>query len=77
MVKKCEEEPKLFYKYINAKTKTKETIDKIVTEGKTYQTEEEISEIMNTSFKKVFTEEEDFEEPDLERLQGRLQEVRV
>ena len=32
---------------------------------------------MNTSFRNVFTVEEDFTEPDLERPQGGLQEVRV
>ena len=62
----CEEEPKLFYKYINGKITNKETIDKVRKEGRTYQTAEEISEIMNESFKTVFTEEEEFAEPSME-----------
>ena len=43
--------------------KCKETIDKIIKEVKTYQTAEELSEIMNESFKSVFTVEEQFIEP--------------
>ena len=40
--------------------KCKETIDKIIKGGKTYQTAEELSEIMNESFKSVFTVEGQF-----------------
>ena len=65
MVEKCENEPKLFFKYINGKMKSTETIDKIVKGGKTYQAAEELSEIMNESFKQVFTEEEAFTEPSM------------
>ena len=36
--------------------KCKKGIDKIVKVEKTYQTAEELSEIMNESFKSVFTE---------------------
>ena len=65
MVEKCENEPTLFYKYINGKMKSKETIDKIIKGGKTCQTTEELSEIMNESFKSVFTEEEAFTKPNM------------
>ena len=60
VVKKCGDEPKLFYKYVNGKMKCKETIDKIIKGGKTYQTAEELSEIMNDSFKSVFSVEGQF-----------------
>ena len=63
VVQKCVDEPKLFHKYVNGKMTSKGTIDKIIKEGVTYQTAEEISEIMNKSFKTVFMEEEEFTEP--------------
>ena len=77
VVDKCEEEPKLFYKYINGKITNKETIDKVRKEGRTYQTAEEISEIMNESFKTVFTVEEEFAEPSMEMPQTGMQEINV
>ena len=57
--------PKTIYKYINEKMKCKETIDKMINGEKTYQTAEELSEIMNESFKQIFTEEEAFTEPSM------------
>ena len=60
MVIKCKIESKHFYKYINEKTKCKETIDKIIKGEKIYQTAEGLSEIMNENFKSIFTEEETY-----------------
>ena len=77
VVEKCENEPKLFYKYINGKMKCKKGIDKIVKGEKTYQTAEELSEIMNESFKQVFTEEEAFTEPSMIEAQEGFKEVVV
>ena len=77
MVIKCENEPKLFYKYINGKMKYKETIDKIVKGEKTYQTAKELSEIMNKSFKFVFTEDKAFTEPNMAVMHEGFQEVVV
>ena len=77
VVEKCKEEPKLFYKYVNGKLTNKETIDKVKKEGRIYQTAEEISEIMNESFKTVFTIEEDFEEPSMEVPQGGMHKLEV
>ena len=54
VVEKCENEPKLFYRYINGKMTGKETIDKLTKEGRVYQTAEEMSELMNESFRSVF-----------------------
>ena len=34
VVEKCEKEPKLFYRYINGKMTSKETIDKLTKEGR-------------------------------------------
>ena len=50
--------------------KCKETIDKIIKGGKIYQTAEELSEIMNESFKSVFTVEGQFIEPNMTEAEG-------
>ena len=62
--------PKTIYKYINEKMKCKETIDKMINGEKTYQTAEELSEIMNKSFKSVFTVKGAFIEPNMTEAQG-------
>ena len=77
MVEKCGNEHKLFYQYINGKKKCKETIDKIEKAEKTYQTAEELSEIMNESFKSVFTVEGAFIEPNMTEIQEGFKEVVV
>ena len=78
MVEKCENEHKLFYKYFNGKMKRKETIDKIVKgEKTTYQIAEELSEIMNESFKSIFTEAGPFAEPNMAEAHEGFQEVVV
>ena len=58
VVQKCVDRPKLFHKYVNGKMTSKGMINKIIKEGITYQTAEEINEIMNKSFMTVFIEEE-------------------
>lgn len=77
MIKKCEEEPKLCYRNITGKMTSRETINKIVKEGRIYQTVEEMSEIMNESLRSVFNVEVDFTEPNEEVRQGVLWEVLV
>ena len=57
--------------------KCKETIDKIIKGGKTYQTAEELSEIINESFKSVFTVKEAFTEPNMTEAQEGFKEVVV
>ena len=73
VVEKCGDEPKLFYKYVNGKVKCKETLDKIIKGGKTYQTAEELSEIMNESFKSIFTVDGTFIEPNMMEAQEGFQ----
>ena len=77
IVKRCEEEPKLFYKYINGKMISKETIDKLIKGDKTYETAEEMSELMNDSFRSVFTLEGTFTEPSIQPQQEGLGNVVV
>ena len=69
--------PKTIYKYINEKMKCKETIDKMINGEKTYQTAEELSEIMNKSFKSVFTVKGAFIEPNMTEAQKGFKEVVV
>ena len=73
----CEKEPKLFYRYINGKMTSKETIDKLTKKGRVYQTAEEMSELMNESFRSVFSVEMNFTEPYSEVQQRGMQEVLV
>ena len=75
IVEKCIDEPKLFYKYINGRIKSSETIVKLEREGKVYENTEEMCEIMNESFRTVFNREEEFTEPRREETQGGLQEM--
>ena len=77
IVKRCEEEPRLFYKYINGKMKSKETIDKLIKGNMVHETTKEMSEIMNENFKSVFTVEETFTEPDIEVQQQGMGNIAV
>ena len=78
IVNKCKDEPKLFYRYINGKLKHKDHIIKLRREGRIYETAEEMCELMNESFKWVFTEETSFVEPprDAEHQEG-MQDIKV
>ena len=77
VVGKCKDDPKLFYRYVNGKMTYKDTTVKLIKEKRIYDTEEEMSELMNESFKSVFTREEEFEEPNKERRLEGLREIRV
>ncbi len=59
-----------FFTDIKGKMTSRETINKIVKEGRIYQTAEKMSEIMNESFRSVFNVEADFTEPNKEVWQG-------
>ena len=62
IIDKSEKEPKLFYDYINSKTKKREQILTITDEGVTYDNEKDMSEILNKKFQSVFTKEPIFDE---------------
>ena len=51
----------MFYNYINNKTKKKEQILTITDEGVTYDTEKDMSEVLNKKFQSVFTKEPNFD----------------
>ena len=58
VVDKCKDEPKLFYGHIRGKMMNREVIEELEKEGITYKTAQEMSEIMNQSFKTIFCMEE-------------------
>jgi len=77
IVDKCKEEPKLFYRFINEKTKHKERVTKLKRNGILYEEEEEISELLNNSFQSVFTNETEFEEPRVRHEVMKMKEITV
>ena len=62
IIEKSGEQPKLFYNYINSKTKKREQILAITDEGITYDNEKEMGEILNKKFQSVFTKEPSFDD---------------
>ncbi len=60
IIKKCKEEPTMFYKFINGKLKTKEEISKVKVEGIIYEGAYSQMEIINKSCQLVFTRESSF-----------------
>ena len=62
IVEKGKDQPKLFYNFINKKTKKKDHILTIKDEGITYDDEKDMSEILNKKFQSVFTKEPKFDD---------------
>ena len=62
IIEKSKEEPKLFYNFINSKTKKREQILAITDEGVTYDNDKEMSEILNKKYQSVFTKETSFDD---------------
>ena len=73
IMEKCQSDPRLFYKHVNARKKKGEGITKLVVDGQEYTEVRSMAEVMNERFQSVFTEEEifnledgDFGDSDLE-----------
>ena len=64
IVEKCESDPKLFYRHINGKLKAKESVKRLRTEDRIVESDEEICEVLNDKLTSVFTEEDQFTEPE-------------
>ena len=78
IIEKSEKEPKLFYDYINSRTKKKEQILTITDEGVTYDNEKDMSEILNKNFQSVFTKEPSFDtNQDTPTPKKRLREIKL
>ena len=78
IVEKCKNEPKLFYRFVNGKLKNKKEISKLKVNGEFLEDEELMAEELNKCFQKVFTNEETFNEPDMEMTEEEgLDEIEV
>ena len=77
IVDKCKEEPKLFYRYINGKIKSKESVTRLRENNKVYEDPKEMSELLNKNFQKVFTKESEFQQLQRERRETEIREVKV
>ncbi len=60
VVEKCKDQPKLFYKFINGKLKSKDEISMVKAGEETVDDPEEVAEVFNRYFHSVFTKENDF-----------------
>ena len=61
IVEKCDKDPKMFYKFVNGKLNKKESVEKVRLGDEIIENVKDIAEILNRSFCKVFTVEEDFD----------------
>ena len=77
IMNKCKKEPKLFYRHVNSKMKKQEVITRLKVDGIVYQNEQDMAEVMNKGFQRVFTEEGDFELQDGDLAGNELVEVEV
>ena len=60
IIEKCKIEPKLFYRYINEKIKSREGVDKLNVEGTVYEDVFQQAEVINRSFQTVFIREREY-----------------
>ena len=60
VVENCDNDPKIFYKFINGKLNKKESVEKVKVGDVIYENATDIVEILNNTFCKVFTKEEPF-----------------
>ena len=74
---KCKSEPKLFYRHINSRMKKREGITELKDNGRVYNDEKDMAEVMNRKFQTVFTEEEDFDVGDGVFVENEIKEVKV
>ena len=66
VINKCKDETKLFFRYVNSKIKARKGIDKIRVDEVIYEDPKDIAQVMNFSFKEIFTNELKFERPLIE-----------
>ena len=65
---KCKNEPKLFYRYINEKIKSRERVDKLKVEDTVHKDVLQLAEVMNKRFQTVFSRESEFRMNNIEAL---------
>ncbi len=77
IIDRYKHEPKLFYRYVNSKLKSKVSIGKLLVDGVVYEDLKEMAEVMNKSFKEVFTKEKEFIRPLCTPKNGKIEEFQV
>ena len=77
IVSKCKEEPKMFYKFINRKLKTKEGVVRLKQGEIRYENDRDLANVLNKNFQTVFTEEEDFIELNKIQIERNIGEIKV
>lgn len=75
IVEKCKEEPKLFYKIINGKIKPKEKIERLKDGNMITEDPKDMTELLNKRFQQVFTKESQFNEPQDDMINVKMDEV--
>ena len=76
IVNKCKDEPKMFYRFINGKLKKNDAVVKLRDDGKVYEDDKELAEILNRNFQTVFTNESGFD-PGQVLAEGELESIEV
>lgn len=64
IVNKCESDPRLFYRHINSKIKTKEKIKRLKRGDTVFEDDESLCEVMNDTLHTVFVPEEEYNGPE-------------
>ncbi|XP_050714228.1 uncharacterized protein LOC126997279 [Eriocheir sinensis] len=77
IIDKCKDQPKLFYRHVNDKLKNRETINKLKMDGTAYEDPAEMAEVMNNSFHRVFTKEDEFVQPPGQERGRVMQEIQL
>ncbi len=54
IIEKCKDEPKLFYRFINGKTRIKEKVEKLRDGDKIIEDPKEMCELLNEKYQHVF-----------------------
>lgn len=77
IVEKCKKQPKLFYRFVNRKLKSKETIARLQGEQGMIDDPKSMANLLNTRFQQVFTREPIFEQPSENEGGYKLEEIKI
>ena len=77
MIERSKNEPKLFYRYISGKMKSREGVDKLKVEGTVYRDALQQAEVMNKSFQTVFTRESKFKIINIIAMECLMENIKV
>ena len=77
IVDKCKTQPKLFYRFINRKIKSKEKVERLRGEEGIIDDPKGMAELLNNRFQQVFTKESAFEKPQVSEEGVHMKEIKV